>query len=163
ALRNAQYFDRLSEMAQRLRLLNDIVHDAGLRLDPDALLRSAVETISRRTEWSNVVLSVPDDDRRYWRIRASAEDTAKVRRQPVDEGVAGRACLEARTQLVPDVTKDADYIAGSPRVKSELCVPLTRGERVLGVLNLESDRLAAFGEQDVRLAEALAETLALSL
>lgn len=163
ALRNAQVFDALGAMARRLRLLNDIVHDAGLRLDPDALLRSAVETIARRTSWQNVVLSVPDEDRRHWRIRASAEDMARVGTQRLEEGVAGRAFAQGRTQLVPDVSVDPDYIAGSPRVKSELCVPLTRGERVLGVLNLESDRLAAFGEEDVRLAEALAETLALSL
>ncbi len=163
ALRNAQVFDALGAMARRLRLLNDIVHDAGLRLDPDALLRSAVDAIARRTRWRNVVLSVPDEERRFWRIRASAEDMARVGSQRVDEGVAGRAFVEGRTQLVPDVRQDPDYIAGSPLVKSELCVPLKRGERVLGVLNLESDRVAAFGEEDVRLAEALAETLALSL
>jgi two-component system, NtrC family, sensor histidine kinase KinB len=163
ALRNAQVFDALGAMARRLRLLNDIVHDAGLRLDPDALLRSAVETIAQRTSWMNVVLSVPDDERRYWRIRASAEDLSRVGSQRVDEGVVGRAFVSGRTQLVPDVRQDPDYIAGSPLVKSELCVPLRRGERVLGVLNLESDRLDGFGAEDVRLAEALAETLSLSL
>jgi len=163
ALRNAQVFDALGRMAHRQRLLNDFVRTAGLRLDPDAMIEAALQTISRRTHWINVALSVPDTEGRFLRIRALPAGQAPERPQRVDEGIAGRAFVSGRTQHVPDVSRDPDYVPASVEVRSELAVPLRRGDRVLGVLNLESEELNGFDEEDLRLAEALADTIALSL
>ncbi|HET7293253.1 MAG TPA: GAF domain-containing protein [Vicinamibacteria bacterium] len=162
ALRNAQVFEALGSMAQRLRLLNDFVRAAGLRLDPDAVLRTAVETLSRQTRWLNIAISVPDPETHVLRIVTRDQDAAPAM-QRVGQGVVGRAYETGRTQLVPDVSRDPDHLEGSPLARSELAVPLKRGSRVLGVLNLESDEPDAFGEEDIRLAESLADTIAISL
>ncbi|HEX8501807.1 MAG TPA: GAF domain-containing protein [Pyrinomonadaceae bacterium] len=64
-------------------------------------------------------------------------------------GIAGRAVIEKTPQLVPDVARDADYYNFSAKTRSELAVPLlTDDNRVLGVLNVESKRPAAFSEYD---------------
>jgi PAS domain S-box-containing protein len=162
ALRNAQVFEALGGMAKRLRLLNDFVRAAGLRLDPDAVLRTAVDTLARETRWLNVVVTVPDEGGRE--LRSVARDPSRTPpRQNIEEGVVGRAYRTRQTQHVPDVASDPDYLPGSPAVRSELAVPLRRGGRVLGVLNIESDQRDAFGADDIRLMEALADTIAISL
>jgi signal transduction histidine kinase len=83
--------------------------------------------------------------------------------QPVENGVVGRAYATGQTQHVPDVRQDPDYVSGSPIIRSELAVPLRRGDQILGVLNIESDSLDGFSEDDVRLAESLAEAVALAM
>jgi signal transduction histidine kinase len=73
-------------------------------------------------------------------------------------GIAGRTVLEKAPQLVVDVTLDPDYFEFSPETKSELSVPLlTDDNTVLGVLNVESKRLAAFSNDDEQALLALAK------
>jgi len=49
----------------------------------------------------------------------------------VDQGITA-GVRSAQTQQVPDVHRDADYVPGNPTSRSELAVPLRRGERILG-------------------------------
>ncbi len=162
ALRNAQVFEALGSMAKRLRLLNDFVRAAGLRLDPDEVLRTAVDTLGRESRWLNVVVTVPGAEGRE--PRSIARDPSLTpTQQSLDEGVVGRAFRTRQTQHVPDVSSDPDCRPGSPAVRGELAVPLRRGARVLGVLELQSDQANAFSPDDIRLVEALADTIAISL
>jgi GAF domain-containing protein len=61
---------------------------------------------------------------------------------------------------VDDVNADPRYLACSVETKSEIVVPIMRGGDVLGELDIDSDRLQAFGEADRRLLEAVAALLA---
>lgn len=72
------------------------------------------------------------------------------------KGVCGTAARERRTLIVPDVHAFPGHIACDARSRSELVVPLLVGERVLGVLDLDSPQLARFGEDDARGIERLA-------
>ncbi|MEK7277984.1 MAG: histidine kinase dimerization/phospho-acceptor domain-containing protein, partial [Chloroflexota bacterium] len=82
---------------------------------------------------------------------------------PLGNGVIGRAIAAGQTQNVPDVTIDPNYIGIDSTLRSELAVPLRRGGRILGVLNIESDQWAAFDADGVQLAESLADAVALAL
>lgn len=84
-------------------------------------------------------------------------DRAKVTRI----GVTGRTALTGKVQRVDDVRKDPDYIELLPETLSELDVPLRIGDQVLGVLSLESDRLAAFDEMDEAALQSLADLAAI--
>jgi len=76
---------------------------------------------------------------------------------PLDgRGVTVRAAREARTMYVPDVRDDPDYIDASVESRSEAAVPVRSDGEVLAVLNMESPRVDAFTDQDVRLLEILA-------
>ena len=65
-------------------------------------------------------------------------------------GVCGTAAAERRTQLVPDVHAFPGHIACAASTRSELVMPVWNGAgRLLGVLDIDSDRPAAFTEADV--------------
>ena len=64
--------------------------------------------------------------------------------------------LERASHYLPDVTKDERYVQGIPGARSEVAIPLAVKNRVLGVLNLESEKANAFTEQDIQLLGALA-------
>ena len=75
-------------------------------------------------------------------------------RIPLGKGVCGFAAKQCETVLVPNVSEFPGHIACDPASKSEIVIPLFDGERVLGVLDLDSTSLARFDDQD---AEGLNE------
>jgi len=81
-----------------------------------------------------------------------------------DKGITVMAAKTGRTIYVPDVRREKSYVEGGIKgILSELAVPIKIGNRVLGVLNVESEKLAAFDEEDKRLLEILASHVAIAL
>jgi L-methionine (R)-S-oxide reductase len=74
----------------------------------------------------------------------------------VGRGVCGTAAARRTTVIVPDVSAFPGHIACDSASQSEVVVPLSIGDRVLGVLDLDSRRLARFDEADARGLERLA-------
>ena len=68
-----------------------------------------------------------------------------------------------KSALVPDVKLDPNYIPRIPTTKSELYVPVKLNNKTQYVLALESNRLRAFGADDLRLLEMLAEHVGIAL
>jgi L-methionine (R)-S-oxide reductase len=81
-------------------------------------------------------------------------------RIPLGRGICGAAATEKRTIVVDDVNSDPRYLACSIDTKSEIVVPIIQGTEVLGEIDIDSDRPAAFGPADRRLLEAVAALLA---
>ena len=71
------------------------------------------------------------------------------------KGVCGTAAAARRTVVVPDVHAFPGHIACDSASESEVVVPVLKDGRLLGVLDLDSPRLARFGEIDARGLEAL--------
>ena len=81
-------------------------------------------------------------------------------RIPLGRGICGAAAAEKTTIVVDDVNADARYLACSVETKSEIVVPIMRGSDVLGEIDIDSDRPAAFGSRDRQLLEPIAALLA---
>lgn len=73
------------------------------------------------------------------------------------KGVCGTSWKEKRTIVVEDVEQFPGHIACSSESKSEIVVPLYRGEEVIGVLDIDSERLASFDATDQHWLEQIAE------
>jgi len=81
---------------------------------------------------------------------------------PFDRGVCGAAARTGEVQLVPDVDAFPGHIACASSTRSELVIPVTRGDgRLIGVLDIDSDRPDAFtGEDAAELSAILARVFA---
>jgi GAF domain-containing protein len=75
------------------------------------------------------------------------------------KGVCGTAARDRRTIVVPDVETFPGHIACDSASRSEIVVPLVRGSSVIGVLDVDSPKLARFDDEDARGLEALAKAL----
>jgi L-methionine (R)-S-oxide reductase len=81
-------------------------------------------------------------------------------RIPLNKGICGAAASSGKTVIVDDVTADPRYLACSLETRSEIVVPILRNGQVLGEIDIDSDKPAAFTQQDRELLEAVAEILA---
>jgi L-methionine (R)-S-oxide reductase len=84
-------------------------------------------------------------------------------RIPLARGICGAAATEKQTIIVDDVNADARYLACSLETRSEIVVPIMSGSHVLGEIDIDSDRPAAFDAEDKTLLEAVAALLATKL
>lgn len=84
-------------------------------------------------------------------------------RIPLGRGICGAAAAEKATIVVDDVNADPRYLACSVETRSEIVVPIIEGGEVLGEIDIDSDRAAAFGAADRDLLEQVATLLAESL
>ena len=80
-------------------------------------------------------------------------------RIPLGKGVCGTAAAERRSVLVPDVEAFPGHIACDTASRSELVVPLLKGDALLGVLDLDSPMLARFDDADRVGCELLARVI----
>ena len=90
-------------------------------------------------------------------------DPSPHTRIPVGRGICGAAASEKETIIVDDVNADPRYLACSLKTQSEIVVPIFSADAardVLGEIDIDSDRLAAFDVADKNMLEAIAVLLA---
>ncbi len=127
----------------------------------DAIMREAVKTIADaddRYNWVGIYLLNPEENV-LWLHNYVGEGTEHAR-IPVGEGVCGTAVAEGKNQNVPDVTAVDNYLACSPKTKSELVVLIRAGDEILGQIDIDSHTEAAFKEEDEQAIQMVADKLA---
>lgn len=67
---------------------------------------------------------------------------------PIGQGICGRAAEREETSIVQDVSRESNYLACSPKVKSEIVIPFFKGDQMVGELDLDSHTLAPFTQED---------------
>lgn len=81
-------------------------------------------------------------------------------RIPLGRGICGAAAAEKATIIVDDVNADPRYLACSVETRSEIVAPIMLDDDVLGEIDIDSDKPAAFGPPDRMLLERVAALLA---
>lgn len=136
-------------------------------LDIDELLQRIPRLIARLTSFTVFSVYLLDERRQDLRIAYAEGYPEEIVRHfslKVGQGIVGAAVAERQPILVNDVHTDPRYLGIIPGISSQLAVPLRNKKRVIGALNLFSDRVGAFTERDadilaqfgVHVAQALA-------
>jgi len=76
---------------------------------------------------------------------------------PFERGVCGAAARRKNALVIADVSKVPYHIACSPKTKSEIVVPLLKGKKVVGVLDIDSHKFSAFDSIDKKYLEMICE------
>jgi GAF domain-containing protein len=90
-----------------------------------------------------------------WKGKQATEHTSI----PLGRGVCGTAAKTGKTELVNDVSKDKRYLSCFLSTRSEIVVPIKKSNVVLGEIDIDSDRPAAFDTNDAKFLEKIADML----
>jgi GAF domain-containing protein len=121
--------------------------------EADEVLRKTVEVLHDRFEhYSWVGIYLVEGEELVLGPWKGPEATEHVR-IPIGQGICGAAAESGRTELVEDVNEDERYLACFPSTRSEVVVPIVYQGRVVGEIDIDSDRPAAFGTEDVSFLE----------
>jgi diguanylate cyclase (GGDEF)-like protein len=132
--------------------------------DLNRFLGQVVQIVQRRLGYQDVMLLLVDREREDLMLAAHSGTSAGVQpdyRQPLDVGVLGAVVRTGRARNVPDVNRDPEFYGHWVQAEgSELAVPLIVEGQTIGVINVESDRVAAFTAADETVLTAVAGQVA---
>jgi signal transduction histidine kinase/CheY-like chemotaxis protein/nitrate/nitrite-specific signal transduction histidine kinase len=161
AVRNAQLFEETEQRVADLGFLFDVTASALASTDFDQTLQRIADGVADELDNAEAtVVALMDAGGQALVPRAAAGYGKEVIRNlketiPLDTGIAGWAAAEGKPVLVGDVRQDPRYVSAASQTMSEVVVPMMVGDEVVGVLLVESSKLHAFGEDDVRLLQTL--------
>jgi GAF domain-containing protein/ActR/RegA family two-component response regulator/anti-sigma regulatory factor (Ser/Thr protein kinase) len=167
AIENSRLFQEEKKRSLQLALINDVGRKVVSTLDLDRLLQRVIEGIQINFKYNHVSLFLMDESSDELVLKTYlGEDGGSVQeglRLKVGVGMVGWTAKSKKTFCSHDVSQEPKYIPAIPQTKSALSVPLKSGQKVLGVLDVESFRINAFDDQDVAVLETLADFLATAM
>lgn len=164
AIDNARLYRRVERQNRMLATLAQLARDFSI-LDLDQLLGQVAQAVKRLINYDGFSILLVDESRRYLRHRFSLryDERVKLDQIPLGEGITGAAALQRQVILADDRLADPRYSPSHPGIRSEVAVPLIMRDRVIGVMDLESERPAHFTEGHVRMLSLLAPQVAISI
>lgn len=172
ALANAQLHtttDRmLARRVEELGAMSEITRELASTLDLHRVLDLLIARAIQATGATSALAGLYDPEtdtlellaQRNYPTLITAEGAME---RPATSGITMRVVRTGKPALVPDVAKDPDYVPALPDTRSQLTVPIRYENQVLGVLNLESNRPAAFTHENLVFVENLANQAAVAV
>lgn len=148
---------------ERLEVLYRISNIINTTREPDKVLKAILKEVVRITGATSGTVSMLDEQAGVLDIATAINIPAARWRSlklHLGVGVTGWVAYKGEPLRVEDVRTDSHYVAIRPDVRSEMAVPLKVRGRLIGVLNVDSTRRAAFTEEDERLLVSVADQAA---
>ena len=162
---NARLYRRVERQNRTLRTLAHLSREFGSILALDELLGKIAKTIHAMVNFDAFSILLVDQQKMVLRHRFSEryDERVELDNIPIGKGITGAAAESREPVVVADTLADPRYIASHPDIRSEVAIPLIMRDRVIGVMDLESERLGYFTEDHVRLLALLGPQIASSV
>jgi signal transduction histidine kinase len=125
--------------------------------DPHEALRLILTEVMRAlpATSASIALINPDTQRLQIEVVRGLPESSHGLELPLGQGVTGWVALHGRPLVVADVRTDARYFNLKDSIRSEMAVPMLVEGLVIGVVNVDSEREAAFGETELKILTLL--------
>lgn len=163
ALENVWLRERMEQQLKETQILNDLIIHVTAGADWRHIAHKLVEQLPQVLPCDTASVSLLTEDGQHLEFVATYPAPPPGFplgvRVPVTVGIMGYVVRTGEPVLERDVRTNPHYFAGRPETLSELCVPIRVGQKVVGVINLESRRLGAFTDAHLAFLQTLAAQL----
>jgi sigma-B regulation protein RsbU (phosphoserine phosphatase) len=145
--------------------LHNLADALNTTLDLNTLMNRVADLVRAVIDYRIfAILLINDRTQELW-MRFQIGHTPEIERIRIKpgRGVIGQAALQRKSLLIEDVTQSEYYIESNPNVRSELAVPLIVKNKVIGVLDLESEIQGFFTKEHQRLLELVASRMSIAI
>lgn len=169
AVENARLFAAQQRRAEQFRLISEVGRRITSILDVDQLLSEIVRLVNETLGYYLVGIGLVEDGHVVMRAGAGAcwddPDFAPPKLKVGTEGITGWVVGRGEPLVVTDVAyEDRFYfMEEASETRSELAVPIQTKDKVIGVLDVQSDRINAFDESDLAVLQSLASQAAIAI
>lgn len=165
AIDNARLYRRVVRQNKTLRTLAAIAQEFSSILELEPLLRKISEQVRQLINYDalSILLLEPAESMLKDYLSVRYDQRVHMDNIPLGRGIVGAAAELKQPVRVPDTSKDSRYIACSVGIRSEVAVPLLVLNRLIGVMDLESEQLNYFTEDHVRTLSLLAPQIATAI
>jgi sigma-B regulation protein RsbU (phosphoserine phosphatase) len=165
ALDNARLYRRVDRHNRTLTTLAKVSREISSILDLNELLGKIASTVRDLINYDAFSILEVDHSAKALKHLFSIryDQRVNIDNVPLGKGLTGAAAETREVVRVHDTSKDPRYIASHPDIRSEIAVPLIAQDRVIGIMDLESDRVGYFSDDHLRTLTLLAPQVASSL
>lgn len=162
AVVNTELFAETQEHLSQHRLLHHITTTAASGTTLEEALESAVNGLRVTLGGDRVTILLADREKKALEVKASMGYSDDISRTQImfGSGITGWVAEHRRPLRVRNVSEDPRYIQASSNTRSELAIPLIYRNELLGVLNVESEQVDAYTENDEEMLGTLGGSLA---
>jgi PAS domain S-box-containing protein len=144
-------------------------------LNPREIAQKMIELLGEKLDWHHTAIRLLNEKSNTLELAAfdlhdaddSGQSDSSERLQKtvthIGEGLSGWAIQQGKTLRIDNVAGNAHYAASYPGIHSGMYAPLKAGDRVLGVISIESEKPNAFSESDEQLINTLTNQVAIAL
>lgn len=163
---------KLEQLAQHQAAQSAILYEVGKRvsgnLKLNELLDVVVNAIYDEMKYYGVMMFLVDDDSQnlvLQSIKGSHSGTLSSELKiPLGKGLVGLAAKKGKPQISRDVMSDPNYFRSKDEdTRSELTVPIKGVDKIIGVIDIQSDKLDDFNDSDVSVMETLSAQIAAAI
>lgn len=168
AIAKARAYDAARRRAQQLATISEVSRQVTAILDLDQLLPAVVHRIRSSFGYYQVHLFLIDYEAGEVIFRASTNPQSKFwlernLRLKIGEGIVGYVAQTGDPLLVNDVSEEPRFILDQEQTRAEMALPLRVGKDLIGVLDVQSDRVGAFDANDFFVLQTLADQIAIAI
>lgn len=171
AIENARLYTETRQRAAQLELASYVGQRIISILDPDELLSEVVRLIQNKLGYYHVhIFLVERDSNEIVLQELSGEVDEQLRRQGLrlkigEQGITGWVAESRKPLLCNDVSQEPRYHPHEllSRTRSEVAVAMRVGDTVVGVLDVQSEQINAFQDDDVTTFQILADQIAIAI
>ncbi|HLK67054.1 MAG TPA: SpoIIE family protein phosphatase [Bryobacteraceae bacterium] len=165
AIDNARLYRRADRQYRTLKTLSHISREFSSILDLNELLSKLATTMRELIDYDAFSILLVDHEAKALRHHFSIryDQRVNIDNVPMGKGITGAAAESREVVRVHDTGKDPRYIASHPDIRSEVAVPLIVQDRVVGVMDLESNLVGHFTDDHVRTLGLLGPQVASSV
>jgi sigma-B regulation protein RsbU (phosphoserine phosphatase) len=149
----------------QVEFLHNLADALNTTLDLNTLMHRVADLVRAVIDYRIFAILLINDRAQDLRMRFQIGHTTEIERLRIKlgRGIVGQAALQRKSVLVEDVTLSDNYIDANPNVRSELAVPLVVKNKVIGVLDIQSETPAYFTHEHRRLLELVASRMAIAI
>lgn len=167
AIANAGLFEQERIRARQLALVGQVSRQVAAITELDTLFRQVVYLVQEAFAYYHVGIFTIDPVTELLIFQASTDSSIPLQNYccQLGEGIIGWVGEQGEPLLINDVSQEPRYRFTEiwPKAKAELAVPLRVETKVVGVLDVQSDRIDAFDEDDLFVLQALADQVAVAI
>jgi GAF domain-containing protein len=139
ALVNARLYQAAHARTRELQALHAASRQLNASLDIRTICENSVDSLRDILGYHHVSIYFIEGESLRLQVQRGYESV--LDNIPLDRGVMARAVTTGEIAYLPDVAQEPGFLAAMPGIQSEIAVPLQLGDRVLGVLNIETLRV----------------------
>jgi len=165
AIDNARLYRRVERQNRTQRTLSAMAQEFSSILKLEALLDKISRSMKTLINFDAFIVLQVDEQTRLLKSLYSQRYDKKTPMEslPLGQGLTGAAATARKPVLARDTAADPRYIESHPGIRSEVAVPLIVKGRVIGVMDLESERVGYFNEDHVRTLMLIAPSVAIAI
>ena len=167
AIEKARLFAAEQRRAEQFRVISEVGSHVASILTVDGLLEQMARLIQDAFDYYLVEIGLVEARNLVFKTRATRDGEGPFEsfHLPVDEAsITGWVAATGQSLLVPDVSREGRYVkVTGTETRSEMAVVMKAQDQIVGVINVESDRLDDFDESDLTVLQSLAHQAAVAI